>query len=122
MKHDAPGEVNPGQKLDDLLKRYARQPIPPVPGDLESRVWREIRARRSHAQQSVGNDWLTRLLRLWREPRVAFAGVAAAVSIGIGMSWVAHADTRVVSTRQALGLVEFSAEAPSLPSTLLARQ
>lgn len=112
--------MRPSPHLDDLLRRYAQAPLPPVPSNLESRVWREIRARQTNlAEPGVAGDWLGRWLELWREPRVAFAGVIIVVAIGVGMSWTAGGDAHVGTARQALGLGVFSAEAPSLPSTLL---
>lgn len=121
MNPDPLPGMNPDPQLDALLQRLAAEPVPPVPANLESRVWREIRARRAGREgHGAGDDWLARLLRFWREPRVALAGAAAVVAIGFGMSWPAATDTRAVSTRQALGLGVFSAEAPALPSTLLA--
>ena len=116
--------MKPDQTLDDLLRRYAQAPVPPMPGDLEGRVWREIRRRQAVGEErSDGGEWLARWLRLWREPRVAFAGVAAAAAVGVAMSWTmggpAVDAARADGTRQALDLGVFAAEAPALPSTLL---
>lgn len=123
MNDDSPPGMEPDQRLDDLLRRHAQAPLPPVPGNLESRVWREIRARRAAGSwerpADPGGDWLAGWLRLWRNPRVALAGAVATVLIGVGMSWPGLADARSANTRQALDLGVFSAEAPSLPSTLL---
>lgn len=122
MNDHPPGE-NPRdqQRLDVLLGRYVSGSIPAVPGDLENRVWREIRARRGQEVQSRGNDWLSVILSLWRQPRMAFAGVVAAAFIGVSMSWASAATAHTTSTQQALDLGVFSMESPSLPSTLLAR-
>ena len=117
MKPDAPTGEFPGRSLDALLRRYAAGPVPPVPGDLESRVRREIRLRQTRGR-SLENR-LARWLWPWHEPRVAFAGVAAAALIGVGMSWTAPAGGRGAGTRQALDLGVFSADAPALPSTRL---
>ena len=109
------------QRLDALLGRYVSEPIPTVPGNLESRVWREIRARREQDRQNPGGDWLKLVLSLWRQPCMAFVGVTAAAVIGVTMSWVSAATAHATSTQQALDLGVFSMESPSLPSTLLAR-
>ncbi len=121
MNHDAPPGTKPDRHLDDLLRRLVEAPVPPVPGNLESRVWREIRARQANApgRPDSGGDWVAGWLRLWREPRVAFAGAVGAVLIGVGMGWTGMAEARATGTRQALNLGVFSAEAPSLPSSLL---
>ena len=109
------------QRLDALLGRYVSESIPKVPGNLESRVWREIRARREREQLSRGSDWLSVILGLWRQPRMAFAAVVAAAVIGVSMSWASAATAHAASTQEALDLGVFSIESPSLPSTLLAR-
>ena len=122
MNDHPPDETSPDQqRLDALLGRYVNESIPTVPGNLESRVWREIRARREHEQKNRGSDWLTLILSLWRQPRMAFAGVAAAAAIGVSMSWATATTAHATSTQQALDLGVFSMESPSLPSTLLAR-
>lgn len=119
MNHRSPDQPNSDQsRLDALLKRLASESTPEVPSNLESRVWREIRVR--HAQHA-GRDWFAHLLNLWRKPSVAFAGLVAAAVIGISMSWAGASSPQTVSTQQALDLKVFSVEAPSLPSTLLAR-
>lgn len=122
MNHRLPDQPNSDQShLDALLKRLVSEPVPPVPGNLESRVWREIHVRRAQEARGIGHDWLARVLNLWREPRVTFAGLVAAAAIGVSMSWANASATQTASTQQALDLKVFSVEAPALPSTLLAR-
>ncbi len=122
MNHELPEGTDPDQqRLDVLLAQLAGEPLPPLPGNLESRVWREIRARRTQDAHRTGRGWLARLLTMRRESRMAFAGLLAAAAIGITMSWANAQNIQVDSTQQALDLKVFSVEAPSLPSTLLVR-
>lgn len=112
--------------LNHLLDSYAKEPVPPMPGDLESRIWREIRARRSQPTNMA--EWVASLLTGWWRWTPTYAAVAVALLIGVVMG---HADSKAASdslnplgnqTGDSLGLAVFSAEPPAMPSTLLARQ
>ena len=112
--------------LSHLLGVYAKEPVPPPPGDLESCVWREIRARRS--QPTSVTKWFTSLLSGWLRWTPTHAAVAVALLIGVVMG---HANSRVAPvsrnflgnpTGDSLGLAVFSADPPAMPSTLLARR
>jgi hypothetical protein len=109
-----------------LLGTYAKEPVPPPPGNLESRVWREIRSRRS--QPTSTTERFASLLTGWLRWTPTHAAVAVALLIGVVMG---HATSRVAPdspsprgnpTGDSLGLAVFSAEPPAMPSTLLARQ
>ena len=81
MKPLPPDETIPDdQRLDALLRRYASEPLPLAPGNLETRVWREIRARRDSGNQRP--NWLVGILSWRREPQMALAGLVAATAIG----------------------------------------
>lgn len=113
--------------LDELLDTVAKTPLPRPPVGLESRVWREIRARRAREAENPG--WWAELAGLWGQMHLASAALATALVIGVFMG---HQGARVFSTSPArtfdhqtgdsLGLRVFSAEPPTLPSTLLAQQ
>jgi hypothetical protein len=119
MNNDLPNSGD--RSLDNLIGRYAAELIPLAPANLESQVWREIRARKTQQKQgSTVSRWFASALRLWQEPRLALACATAAVAVGVAMSWLDVAQARPSSARRALDLGVFSAEAPALPSTLLA--
>ena len=112
--------------LSDLLGTYAKEAVPPPPGDLESRVWREIRARRSQPTSLAERS--ASLLTGWLQRTPAYAAIAVALFIGVFMG---HAGSTAApdspgspgnQTGDSLGLAVFSAEPPAMPSTLLARQ
>ena len=112
--------------LSNLLGTYAKEPVPLPPGDLESRVWREIRARRS--QPTSLADWFASVLTGWLRWTPTYAAITVALFIGVFMG---HVSSRMTTdspnplgsqTGDSLGLAVFSAEPPAMPSTLLARQ
>ncbi len=124
--HLPDGRISGQQHLDALLRRYVGEPIPTVPGNLESRVWREIRARRFQPEGIAGR--FASLLKEWVQWKPTYAAVAVALLIGVVMG---HAGSKVATdsatpfgtqTGDSLGLAVFSAEPPAMPSTLLARQ
>ncbi len=105
--------------LSRLLGKYAAEPAPPAPGDLESRVWREIRARRARPA-SVAEHFAV-LLTAWTPWTPACAALAVALLIGVVMGRANSIVSRDFpnQTGDSLGLAVFSADAPALPSTLL---
>ena len=114
--------------LDELLRVVAKTPLPPSPSGLESRVWREIRSRRSRRAAGAHGLWMG-LASLWGQLRLAYAAVAVALIVGVFMghqvAWVnPDVFTRAShsQTGDLLGLRVFSAEPPAMPSTLLAQR
>lgn len=101
-----------------LLRALARIPVPTCPADLKASVWRAIHLREADSHGMVAAlDHLA--ATLWRAKVVA-CSMLTSVAVG---AIVAFASQTAVPepTAGALGLRAFSADAPSLPSTLLTR-
>lgn len=80
--------------------------------DFEAGVWRQIAQRRETARF----PWWA----CWQTPRLALAAAATAAVIGLSTAWMLPAPR--LDDRVALGLDAFSANAPHLPATLIARR
>lgn len=101
--------------LDDLLSAYAKQALPPPPGDGSTEIWRSIETRRRRS-------FWSRVLPLleWRElflePRIVGAAFAMAIAIGVFPGYVVanRANTEVQLARQSLHFEVFSAGATDL--------
>lgn len=72
--------MNP-DPLEDLLRAYAEQPLPLPPTPSKATIWREIEQRRRRAW--FGIFPVLRWRELFAEPRLAIAGLAVALVIGI---------------------------------------
>jgi hypothetical protein len=96
--------------LDDLLRDYARQPLPPVPDGLRSAVWREIGRRRERP------GWLGLLWpNLRQRPGLAFAALALAVGGGVWPVAASRlAGEKAQLARASLHFEVFSPEASSV--------
>ncbi len=106
-------------QLDDLLRAYSKQPLPPPPAGLTPGVWREIEQRRRRGA------WWSRLFPIlsWRElfePRLAIASVALALLTGVLPLAAARAVETPRLARNSLHFDVFSTRPPGLPATLLA--
>lgn len=102
--------------IEKLLTELANQSPPDLPPDFQQGVWREIRARSSAStRDSIWDLFVTAFL----QPKWAFsmAAVTLAVSVSIG----SLGKTPPPSANHSLSLDVFSVDAPTLPSTLLAR-
>lgn len=107
--------------LDQSLALLRAEPAPAIGSDFAGGVWREIARRRPAADL----PWLN----VWQNPRLLLAATAAAVAVGLAMTalWPApRLDDRLAARglddRAALGLDAFAANAPHLPSTLIAQR
>ncbi len=110
--------MNPDQ-LDNLLRDYAQQPLPPPAAGLTPGVWHEIEQRR----RSV---WWLRLFPIssWREvlaeSRLVIASVALALlTVALPVAAARWAEAPRLA-RNSLHLDVFSTGSPGLPATLLA--
>ena len=100
--------------LDDLLNQLRAKRLPPVPENLEDRVWREIRARKQSRRHF--SFWLEDLAaRIWT-PKFAFGSLVAALVLGASAPMLlAHATISTPnSMSRALRLDVFSVEARDL--------
>jgi anti-sigma-K factor RskA len=97
--------------LDELLRSYADEPLPGLPGNLEDAVWREIRLRR---EKRSSLDWLAACL--WREHSAA-AFVVAAMVFGAGCACLAQNASTALPISRALNLQVFSEQPPTLRLT-----
>src|SRR5215510_11195160 len=100
--------------LDELLKRYAARPAPPLPSDFEDAVWREIRRRNQISARDSIFDWLAAYL--WSEHSAA-AFVVAAMIFGAGLAWFGQNASMARPVSRALNLQVFSEQPPTLPLT-----
>lgn len=98
--------------LDTHLAFLQREPLPGLGAGFEAGVWRQITQRREAARL----PWWTS----WQNPRVALLAVVATVAIAYATAWLLPAPR--MDDRAALGLEAFAADAPHLPSTLLAHR
>ena len=104
------------EQLDVLLQALARKPLPTCPPDLNASVWRAIRmvGKRPRSFDETFNDLVD---SVWRINVIASSAFAAfVVGVAITFSFQVNAPD---ATARALSLRVFSADAPSLPSTLI---
>ena len=106
------------QNLDHLLAQRREAPLPPLSANFQQGVWREIRRRKSEFAERQAT-WFGWLLEPLFRPAMAFAGLALALVIGVGLGTTALADSRKAHTRFALDLQVFGSASPSLPATLI---
>ena len=109
------------EHLDVLLRAYSKQPLPPAPAPdrLTSGVWREIeqhRPRRWWAGMFPVLSWR----ELFAEPRLAAAGLAIALFVGVLPAAVTPAPGDNQIARDSLHFNVFSTHSPGMPATLLA--
>lgn len=106
--------------LDELLKAYAKQPLPPSSAASTAGVWREIEQRRRRGA------WWSRFFPVlgWREmfaeSRLAIASVAVAVLTGLLPIAAARSAEAPRLARNSLHLDVFSTRPSGVPATLLA--
>jgi hypothetical protein len=80
--------MNP-DPLDDLLRSYSQEPLPDPPPLPKAQIWRTIERRRR-------DSWWSRVFpvanwrEMFREPRLAVAGLAVALVMGIVPAAAAH--------------------------------
>lgn len=98
--------------LDPHLALLKREPVPALGAGFEAAVWRQIGQRR----QVASLPWWTS----WQNPRVALLAAVATMAIAFATAWLLPAPR--MDDRSALGLEAFAADAPHLPSTLLAHR
>jgi hypothetical protein len=99
--------------LQDALNQSAAGHVPELPTNFEQNVWREIRSRKM-GRESIWDAFIATCLRpTWA---IAASAVVLFVSASFGAMEV---DVQQNAAHTALNLGVFSAEAPTLPSTLL---
>ena len=98
--------------LDPHFALLKKEPVPALGAGFEAAVWRQIGRRR----QVAGLPWWTS----WQNPRVALLAAVATVTIACTTAWLLPAPR--LDDRSALGLEAFAADAPHLPSTILAQR
>lgn len=102
--------------IENLLTELANQPPPDLPPDFQQRVWREIRSRSSaSARDSIWDMFVTAFL----QPKWAISMVAVTLAVSVSIGSLGK--TTPPSANHSLSLDVFSVDAPTLPSTLLAR-
>lgn len=106
------------RNLDELLARRRESPLPPLKSTFRQDVWREIRRRKAEAGEHNG-AWFGWLLEPLFKPAMAFAALAVALVMGVGLGTTALAESRNMQTRLALDLQVFGSSSPSLPATLM---
>ncbi len=106
------------QNLDHLLSQRRDTPLPEIAGNFQQGVWREIRQRKAEdaAREATWFGWL--LAPLF-QPRMAVAGLALALVIGVSLGSTGVLASRETRVRNALDLQVFGSASPSLPSTLI---
>lgn len=102
--------------VEKLLTRLASRPVPELPANFEQRVWREIRSRSAvSVRESVWDMFVAAFLR------PGWAISATVVTLLVSVSFGAFENTASHSAAHlSLNLGVFSADAPTLPSTLMA--
>lgn len=101
--------------LQNALNELSARPVPELPLNFEQNVWREIRSR-SCVQKPAWDALITNFLRpSWA---LSAAAVVLLISISFGAKGIGQAHG---IAHDSLNLDVFSADAPALPSTLLAR-
>jgi len=100
--------------LDDLLHAYAKQPLALSHSNLKTGVWRRIETVRS---RMLG--WRFALRDLLLGPRIALAGLAVALVVGIVPAVTARAMDQSSIARTSLHLDVFSTRSPGTPAALL---
>ena len=106
-------------QLDDLLRAYSKQPLPPPQERLTSGVWREIEQRR-HRRFWMGIFPVLSWRELFADPRLAVAGLAVALLAGVLPAAVVRASDNAQLVRTSLHFDVFSTQSPGMPATLLA--
>jgi hypothetical protein len=101
--------------VENALKKLAGQPVPELPANFEQRVWREIRSRSAvSVRESVWDAFVAAFLR------PGWAISATVVTLLVSVSFGAFENTASRSAAHlSLNLGVFSADAPTLPSTLM---
>lgn len=102
--------------LDDLLKSYSEQSLPPPPSRSKVTIWQEIEQRRRCAWFGVFPvlNWR----ELFAEPRLAIAGLAVALVTGIVPAAAAHAFETPRVVRESLHLDVFTTGCSCMPANV----
>jgi hypothetical protein len=109
--------MNP-DPLDDLLKAYSAQPLPPPAPQSKATIWREIEKRRRRAWSGIFVVLSWR--ELFAEPRLAIAGLAVALITGMVPAAAAHAFESPRVVRESLHLEVFTTCSSCIPVGLTA--
>jgi len=104
--------------LDRLLKSYAENSAPSLPGNFQQNVLREIRIRAQKPHGVAG--WISEICLLLFRPGILAASLTIAVTIGLAAPALVTPDPHAL-VASALDLDVFSASTTHLPSGLLAR-
>ncbi|MEO6994466.1 MAG: hypothetical protein ABI273_12605 [Lacunisphaera sp.] len=103
--------------LDDLLRTYAKHPVP-TPPELTTAVWSMIANRRKRPFWS-GLLPVLSLSEVFREPRLAFPALALALLVGILPATITSSTAAAKLARESLHFEVFAAHSPGTPSALL---
>lgn len=104
--------------LDDLLKAYAKQSLPPPAAFSKADLWREIKARR-HQPLWSGLFPVLSWRELFSEPRLAIAGLAVALVTGMVPVAAAHTFENTRMARDSLHLDVFTKCPGCVPANML---
>jgi hypothetical protein len=103
-------------ELTKVFKTLSERPIPNLPSDFKSSLWRRIRLSGAAVRESWLDLFVSALLR------PAWAAVALIITLAIGANLGrTFAAAEAAQNHKYLGLNVFSGDAPALPSTLLNR-
>ncbi len=105
--------------LDDLLKAYAKQPLPPPAPFSKAEMWREIETRRRRPLWS-GLIPVLSWRELFAEPRLAITGLVLALVTGIVPVAAAHTLENTRMARASLHLDVFTNCPSCVPANGLA--
>ena len=105
--------------IDELLRAYSKQPLPPPPEGLTTGVWREIDLRRRRPSW-LGLFPVLNWRELFAEPRLAAAGLSLALIVGILPATAARSFGQARLARDSLHFDVFSTRSLGTPATLLA--
>jgi hypothetical protein len=108
--------MNP-DPFDDLLRAYAKQPLPSLP-QVTTEVWNEIAQRQ---RRPYWNGLLPALNwnELFREPRLVIPALALALMAGVLPVTLARSNAEAKLARESLHFEVFSTGSPGTPSTML---
>lgn len=90
--------------LEDWLDAYRSKPMPPLPPNLDTAVWRSIRAKQGTGQKSFIARWLG-YFELLPQSEVFATALILAFVVGFSFSTTTQSPERV---RHAMGLEVFS--------------
>ena len=108
--------MNP-DPLDDLLRAYSGQPLPPPSQQAQARIWHEIEHRRRG--HWFGNPRGLSWRELFSEPRLAIAALGVALVTGIMPAAAAHSFEAPRLARESLHLEVFTTCPSCVPANVL---